>query len=117
MSSPGSGEDQWAAVWSLVRECEGLPSTQWRERLAARGTPEPIAGEVLKILTESESLEPTMPLPETIGGYRIIRKIAEGGMGSVFQAEQAQSRRIVAIKTIRSGQVTARLLRRFELEG
>ena len=35
-----------------------------------------------------------------LGEYRIIRKLGEGGMGVVFEAEQAAPRRTVAIKLI-----------------
>src|ERR1700722_6905798 len=41
-------------------------------------------------------------LPATIGGYRIIRLLGEGGMGSVYEAEQDQPRRHVALKVIRA---------------
>lgn len=54
--------------------------------------------------------------PERIGPYRIRRKIAEGGMGSVFEAEQENPRRVVALKTLRSGLCSASLLRRFQRE-
>src|SRR5690349_12000978 len=37
------------------------------------------------------------------GQYRIIRVIGEGGMGTVYEAEQVNPRRRVAIKAIRSG--------------
>ncbi|HEV7764535.1 MAG TPA: serine/threonine-protein kinase [Thermoanaerobaculia bacterium] len=41
--------------------------------------------------------------PQQIGPYRILRSIGEGGMGSVFLAEQdAPVRRKVAVKVIRS---------------
>jgi serine/threonine protein kinase len=41
--------------------------------------------------------------PASVGDYRIVRKIGEGGMGVVFEAEQHQPRRRVALKVIRGG--------------
>ncbi|HTH37578.1 MAG TPA: protein kinase [Pyrinomonadaceae bacterium] len=38
-----------------------------------------------------------------VGGYHIIRKIGEGGMGIVYEAEQQQPRRLVALKVMRGG--------------
>jgi serine/threonine protein kinase/Tfp pilus assembly protein PilF len=54
--------------------------------------------------------------PGTIGGYTIRRILGEGGMGTVFEAEQASPKRIVALKVIRAGVVNEHLLRRFEHE-
>jgi len=55
-------------------------------------------------------------LPETIGSYRIIRLIGEGGMGAVYEAEQSRPKRTVALKVIRPGLVSERMLRRFSFE-
>jgi serine/threonine protein kinase len=55
-------------------------------------------------------------LPETIGRYRILRLVGEGGMGSVYEAEQDHPRRVVALKIIRPGLTSAEMLRRFERE-
>lgn len=55
--------------------------------------------------------------PEKIGHYRILRLVGEGGMGSVYLAEQEDPHRIVALKVIKPGFVSADLLRRFKQEG
>src|SRR4029079_11909231 len=56
------------------------------------------------------------PLPATIGRYRIVRLIGEGGMGAVYEAEQEHPRRTVALKVIKPGMASPALLRRFEQE-
>ena len=54
--------------------------------------------------------------PAVIGRYRVIRLLGEGGMGTVYEAEQEDPRRIVALKVIRPGLATAERLRRFRHE-
>ena len=51
-----------------------------------------------------------------IGDYLIIRKIGQGGMGTVLECEDLKIRRRVAIKTIRPELVTPRVLNRLERE-
>jgi tetratricopeptide (TPR) repeat protein len=55
-------------------------------------------------------------LPTTIGRYQILRLLGEGGMGMVYEAEQEQPRRTVALKVIKPGFAGPELLRRFEQE-
>lgn len=48
--------------------------------------------------------------------YRIVRQIGEGGMGVVFEAEQQEPRRRVALKCIRTGSLDPLALQRFRRE-
>ncbi len=51
---------------------------------------------------------------DRVGGYRILRVIASGGMGVVYEAEQDNPRRRVALKLMRLQAGTRSLRRRFE---
>jgi len=52
-----------------------------------------------------------------IGPYKLVRMLGEGGMGIVYLAEQQQPiRRQVALKVIKPGMDSARVLARFEAE-
>lgn len=64
----------------------------------------------------SRIVTPRGSVPAVIGRYRIVRLLGEGGMGAVYEAEQDQPRRRVALKAIRPGLVSPALLRRFEHE-
>ena len=68
-----------------------------------------------------------MPLTETapdhpsaekgsIGPYRFLQKLGEGGMGEVWLAEQSKPRRRVALKLIKAGMDTREVVARFESE-
>ncbi len=63
-----------------------------------------------------EGLPRATVFPERIGQYRIVRLLGEGGMGAVYEAEQATPSRRVALKVIRPGILSPKLLRRFEHE-
>src|SRR5205085_7965335 len=60
---------------------------------------------------------PAAPTPPTaIGAYRIRGVLGEGGMGVVYEAEQEQPRRTVALKVIRPELVSRDHVRRFARE-
>ncbi len=56
------------------------------------------------------------PTPQRVGRYLILSKLAEGGMGVVYRAEQDNPRREVALKVISPGHTSSRSWRRFESE-
>ncbi len=67
-------------------------------------------------VTGTVSLDLGKRFGQLIGRYRVVRVLGEGGMGTVFLAEQDKPTRLVALKVIRPGVASANLLRRFEHE-
>ena len=55
-------------------------------------------------------------IPARIGPYHILRELGEGGMGTVYLAQQDVPRRTVALKVIRTGLATKDVQRRFQME-
>ena len=51
-----------------------------------------------------------------LGGVTIVRMVAEGGMGRVYEGRQAAPDRTVAVKVLRGGLSSSSLVRRFEYE-
>ncbi|MEX1026601.1 MAG: tetratricopeptide repeat protein [Candidatus Paceibacterota bacterium] len=55
--------------------------------------------------------------PEQIGVYRIVERLGQGGMGTVYLAEQKEPvRRKVALKVIKRGMDSEQVVARFEAE-
>ena len=54
--------------------------------------------------------------PKMIGKYRILDRIAVGGMGIVYRAEQDNPRRQVAVKAVRADVMNPGLIARFQQE-
>src|SRR3954453_18902144 len=52
-----------------------------------------------------------------IGAYKLVEKIGEGGMGTVWMAQQSEPvRRLVAIKLIKAGMDSRQVIARFDAE-
>jgi tetratricopeptide (TPR) repeat protein len=105
----------------VERECAGDETLAQRvaELLAAhtRATdvlPDEIVGQS-KILAKTST--GSFQAGTSVGSYRLIRPIGEGGFGTVWIAEQEGAlRRRVAIKIIKAGLDTAEVVARFEAE-
>jgi len=68
-------------------------------------------------VTKSLSDETTKSGSEWIGCYRLVNTLGEGGMGIVYLAEQeGQIKRRVALKVIKPGMDSKRVIARFEAE-
>jgi len=55
--------------------------------------------------------------PETHGRFDIMRVVGEGGMGTVYRAQQKQPWRLVALKVLKGELTNDRVRRRFAAEG
>ncbi len=73
-------------------------------------SPEEFQSGISRVLAESAAE------PDAVGSYKIIRKLGEGGMGVVYEAEQQSPQRTVALKLLKPGLASPELIRRFEFE-
>jgi eukaryotic-like serine/threonine-protein kinase len=138
MRNERSKQERWQQIEDLYRSASQQDKSRRAAYLAqACAGDASLELEVASLLAESDSSdgflkEPAMAIaaselakssapsifsgPSVIGRYRIIRLIGEGGMGAVYEAEQEEPRRIVAVKMLRFGLATPDHLRRFRLE-
>ncbi len=117
-------------VMELARRAAGLPAPQRdallaglepriRERVLevlARHASATIAGDSTGVPVEVPPPHLHSPPVRRIGRYAVLSVLGEGGMGVVYLAEQERPHRQVALKVVRAGATSPRLLRRFELE-
>jgi len=125
---------------ALLRAATGLPSgdvrrtflqqacagdSALRQRLDALLAAHDQAGSSLQIaesaVEETVKLESAFcddyAVGKTIGRYKVLEKVGEGGCGVVYVAEQTEPvRRRVALKVIKAGMDTKQVVARFEAE-
>jgi len=123
---------RWSEARSLFEELVDLDEDARRARLDDMDAE--LAGEVRELLRTHDSsdriLEPptggeleesgsshAVPdVPQRIGTFRLRRAIGRGGMGTVYEAEQSEPRRVVALKVMRTGLESEAAVRRFRFE-
>ncbi|MBK8913177.1 MAG: protein kinase [Phycisphaerales bacterium] len=133
-----TGADRFRRVDELFRAATALPAESREAYLAEQCADDAALREQVRALLAADqrgpgaldrpalvpastALEPgggsaEESVPESIGRYRVIRKIGEGGMGAVYEAEQENPRRRVAIKLLRHAAGSRRLVQRFRQE-
>lgn len=116
-SSAGSGDEYLARVMAALSDDVGeISESALRARFP--GLTEADAREVLELHAMIPELRPVTtakepPIPERLGEFRIIRRVARGGMGDLYEAVQEPLGRRVAVKTIRSGRTSPAAEQRF----
>jgi eukaryotic-like serine/threonine-protein kinase len=137
------GDTRIRQVEEIFLGATELDSSQWKQFLDERCGPDPqLRAEVESLLQSHrsddefldsddapgkviasqltnppvEDEEPPLPKGYQIGTYAIDGILGRGGMGIVYLARQERPRRTVALKVMRRGVSSERLLRRFEYE-
>ena len=107
----------------LDRECRGDAALRARLEalLTAHEQPDTL------LATQTDTARPTIKLDladapdeavgQTLGRYKLLERVGEGGCGVVYVAEQTEPvRRRVALKVIKLGMDTKQVVARFEAE-
>ena len=97
----------------MSRHSPGDPWTDHEDRLFDLAVQQESSGTAAPTDGSSDS----EPAPPTISGYRILRKLGDGGMGVVYAARQDDPCRDVALKVLRGGRFADKhQIRLFERE-
>jgi WD40 repeat protein/tRNA A-37 threonylcarbamoyl transferase component Bud32 len=107
----------------LDRECAGNPTLRQRLEalLAAHDEPAELSASDALAIKATITLDlpdaPDEAVGQTLGRYKLLEKVGEGGCGVVYVAEQTEPvRRRVALKVIKLGMDTKQVVARFEAE-
>jgi serine/threonine protein kinase/tetratricopeptide (TPR) repeat protein len=107
----------------LDRECAGDPALRQgvEALLAAHEDPDSFLvappAPAVPTIKLNPAADPKDDVGQTIGRYKLLEKVGEGGCGVVYVAEQtAPVRRRVALKVIKLGMDTKAVVARFEAE-
>lgn len=99
--------ERWSRIEALFQSALEVDAPRRAEFLDAHCADDPtLRSEVESLLVFTDSAHGFLETPVlargTIGPYRLIRVVASGGMGVVYEAEQRNPRRVVAVKVIKN---------------
>jgi Tol biopolymer transport system component len=104
-------ERDWQEIESILEAAASLDGDALKAWLASAPDemrnlladgPE-FGGWAAELATHIAQSSPRLRLPCTLGHYSIVRQLAEGGMGEVYEAEDRRLNRKVAVKVLRAG--------------
>ena len=119
LGSPGATGDGSGRSKHSEASRESSPPARSRSPATPPAAAEAAVDALLRKLAglDGAGVSPSRLAPPSIPGYRLMERIAEGGMGEVWRAEQREPlRREVAVKLIRAGMESRRVAARFEAE-
>jgi len=116
--------EDWARLRAIVERALDLPEDEragWLDEECDPDLRAQVDEWVAASLFDDRFLQSPEPSrsPEpgaTVGSFHLVRVIATGGMGTVYEAEQASPQRRVALKMVRAGLAGADAQRRFRYE-
>lgn len=106
-----------ARIEYLKQVCQGDAEVERIVALLKEGDPDASFLEKGPSFLGATAAEPNCLTGQTIGPYKLLQEIGEGGFGVVYMAEQITPvRRKVALKIIKPGMDTKQVVARFEAE-
>jgi len=120
---------RWERIQQVFHEALEQPEDRRRAFVESACADDPdLAGEVLALLTEDSEdslldrgvgvaaeavLDDAGPVPSSIGPYRVLRVLGEGGMAVVYLAEREDLKNLVAIKFLKDARLSLARRERF----
>ncbi len=117
--------ERWQQIADAIEAALEVETEQRGAFLDHLSTSDPTPRREVESLLAEDALQANSPpvfmgtmtlAGKRIGAYQIVDVLGEGGMGVVYEAEQEQPRRAVALKVLKPGLASPELLRRFEGE-
>ncbi|HMO16337.1 MAG TPA: serine/threonine-protein kinase [Pirellulaceae bacterium] len=122
--------ERWRKIKAVFLKALQLPSTEVHDYLRkALSNDDEGQSEVLRLLKSHDANDLFLESPiaqrqvkqssiigSTVGEYHILRLIGAGGMGAVYEAQQTNPRRRVAVKLLRPGLYSPATLQRLSRE-
>lgn len=88
-------------LWSLIDRDSPELHGHLEECPRCRILAEQIREEIGLVIADTSALD--IPLPDQVGPYKIHRLLGEGGQAFVYEAEQSEPKRRVALKVLKGG--------------